>query len=64
MPTDQVPRLGSAKIIVSINDREGLVVRHGSDPNVILASKPASKCGKDDWDRIWDTIDSLGVHRR
>jgi hypothetical protein len=57
------PRLGSAQIIVSINDQEGLVVRHGDQPNVILASLPASECDLTTWNKIWETLDGLGVIR-
>ena len=57
------PRLGSAKIIVSIDDQEGLVVRHGYAADAILASLPASKCDRETWDKIWQTLDGLGVIR-
>jgi hypothetical protein len=57
------PRLGAASITISISDSEGLVVRHGSDPDWLLASKPAEECGANDWDTIWATLDSLGCQR-
>ena len=57
------PRLGSAQIIVSINDKEGLVVRHGEQPNLILASLPASECDGETWNKIWETLDGLGLTR-
>jgi hypothetical protein len=61
--TSMTPRLGSAQIIVSINDEEGLVVRHGEHPDLILASLPADQCDRTTWDKIWETLDGLGVIR-
>lgn len=58
-----ITNLGSAKIIVSINDKEGLVVRHGLDPDLILASLPADRCDGETWNKIWETIEGLGVIR-
>ena len=57
------PRLGSAQIIVSINDEEGLVVRHGEQPDLILAHLPADQCDGTTWNKIWETLDGLGVIR-
>ncbi len=54
-------RLGSASIIVSLSDKEGLVVRHGSRGNFILASKPAEECKSSDWDKIWNCFEELGL---
>jgi hypothetical protein len=56
-------RLGSASIIVSFNDKEGLVVRHGSNPDLILASKPAAECEHSDWDKVWNCFQELGLVR-
>ena len=55
--------LGSAKIIISIDDEEGLVVRHGQQPDVILASLPAAECNGMTWDRLWYAIEDLGARR-
>jgi hypothetical protein len=57
------PRLGSAQIIVSINDTDGLVVYHGSEPELILAHLPADQCDGTTWNKIWETLDGLGVIR-
>ena len=57
------PRLGSAEIIVSINDKEGLMVRHGDQPDIILALLPAVQCDGTTWNKIWETLDGLGVIR-
>jgi len=57
------PRLGSAEIIVSINDEEGLMIRHGEQPDLILAHLPANKCDGEIWNKIWETLDGLGVIR-
>lgn len=51
-------RLGSASLIVSISDAEGFVVRHGSNPDIILASKSADQCTEDDWDTLWSLFDN------
>lgn len=61
--TNMTPRLGSAQIIVSINDTDGLVVYHGGEPDLILASLPASECDGTTWNKIWETLDGLGVIR-
>ena len=61
--TNMIARLASAQIIVSINGEEGLVVRHGSHPDMILASLPASQCDRQTWDKIWETLDGLGIVR-
>ena len=55
------PSLGSAAIIVSINDEEGLLIRHGSEPDLVLASLPADKCDRATWNKIWEMLDGLGV---
>ena len=55
------PRLGAGQIILSINDKEGLVVRHGYQPDIILASLPADQCDGTTWKKIWETLDGLGV---
>lgn len=55
-------RLGSAGLAITINDKEGFVVRHLTD-GIILASKPASECTRYTWDALWECLENLGVQR-
>jgi len=53
--------LGAAEIIVSIDSNDGIVIRHGSDRKIILASKSAEDCTREDWDALWDAFEKLGT---
>jgi hypothetical protein len=53
--------LGAAEIIISIDNQNGIVVRHGDDKNLILAQKNASDCTREDWDKLWFALELLGV---
>ena len=55
------PRLGSARLIVSISDKEGFVIQHGTD-GAVLASKRPEDCDKE-WDALWRLFGELGVER-
>ena len=51
-------RLGSASVTINFNDQDGFSVIHTQD-NAVLASKPAERCDKSDWDKLWETIRAI-----
>ena len=55
--------LGAAEIVISIDSKDGIVIRHGSDRKIILASKSAEDCTREDWDKLWFALELLGVAR-
>jgi len=57
------PRLGSASILISIDDKHGIVVRHGTD-NTVLAHKLPKDCTYHDWDDLFDFLEQIGVSRK
>ncbi len=53
--------LGSAEIVISIDNSNGIVIRHGSDTSYVLARKPADECVNSEWDALWTALENLGI---
>lgn len=57
-------RLGSASIKISVDDKNGILVRHGQDSKMILARKDAKDCTQEDWVKLWECLENLGLVRQ
>lgn len=51
------PRLGVASISVSISDRDGFKVRHGSTDELIFDKAP--ELCNDEWDQLFTLLNKL-----
>lgn len=52
------PRLGSAEVVISINDDTGFTVTHGMDGE-LLTYKPANECTGEEWNTLWSAINVI-----